>query len=66
MTEFHNSLMAANGDSTRVINEINIQSYASPDGAYDFNERLAQNREDNTKGYVSGRLKKTKSPSSAN
>lgn len=60
MTEFHNSLMAANGDSTRVINEINIQSYASPDGAYDFNERLAQNREDNTKGYVSGRLKKDK------
>ena len=49
-----------NYSSTRVINEINIQSYASPDGAYDFNERLAQSREDNTKGYVSGRLKKDK------
>jgi len=53
-------LRAAAGDSTRVIEEINISSYASPDGGIDLNTRLAENREKNTKGYMTDQLKKDK------
>lgn len=42
----------------REIEEINISSYASPEGAYDFNQRLAENREKNTTAYLEGQLKK--------
>ena len=38
----------------REIEEINISSYASPEGAYDFNQRLAENREKNTTNYMEG------------
>ena len=44
----------------REIEEINISSYASPEGAYDFNQRLAENREKNTTNYMEGQLKKDK------
>jgi len=44
----------------REIEEINISSYASPEGAYDFNQRLAENREKNTTSYLEGQLKKDK------
>ena len=54
----HRDLRAASGDSTRVIEEINIQSYASPEGGIDLNTRLAQNRETNTTDYVNKQLKK--------
>jgi hypothetical protein len=60
MTELQKELVAANGDTSRVIKEINIKSYASPDGSYDFNNKLAGNRETNTKSYVQGQLKKDK------
>ncbi len=53
-------LRAAAGDTTRVIEEINISSYASPDGNMEINTRLAQNRETNTKGYLENQLKKDK------
>lgn len=53
-------LRAAAGDTTRVIEEINISSYASPDGNVDINTRLAQQREANTKGYLENQLKKDK------
>lgn len=56
----HRDLRAAAGDSTRVIEEINISSYASPEGSIDLNTRLAQSRETNTKGYLEGQLKKDK------
>lgn len=51
--------MAANADSLE-IKEINISSYASPEGALDFNERLAADREKNTKKYLENQLKKDK------
>ena len=41
-----------------MIEEINIQSYASPEGGIDLNTRLAQNRETNTTDYVNKQLKK--------
>lgn len=53
-------LRATRGDSTRVIEEINIQSYASPDGALDLNTRLAQQRENATKATLNSQLKKDK------
>jgi hypothetical protein len=60
MSELQKELVAANGDTARVIQEINIKSYASPDGSYDFNNKLAGEREANTKTYVKGQLKKDK------
>ena len=53
-------IRAAAGDDRRQIEEINISSYASPDGALDFNTKLAENREANTKKYMEGQLKKDK------
>jgi len=60
MNELRNEIKAAHGDTARVIRELNISSYASPEGAYDFNSRLAENREQNTKQYLQGQLKKDK------
>lgn len=60
MTELQKELVAANGDTARVIQEINIKSYASPDGSYDFNNKLAGDREANTKTYLQSQLKKDK------
>lgn len=53
-------LVLASKDTARVIEEINIQSYASPEGALDFNTKLAQNRESNTQNYLQNQLKKDK------
>lgn len=39
------------------MNGIEISSYASPEGALDFNTKLAQNRGTNTKDYVNTQLK---------
>ncbi len=60
MVSFNEQLRNAAGDTTRVIEELNISSYASPEGALDFNERLAANREKNTTSYLQGQLKKDK------
>ncbi len=60
MTEFKKELANANSDTARVIKEINISSYASPEGALDFNTRLAEQREKNTGTYLAGQLKKDK------
>ena len=40
--------------------DIEISSYASPDGGYSLNEKLAERREENTKSYLSRELKKNK------
>ena len=58
MVELQKALVEANGQSNRQIEEINIQSYASPDGPYDFNQQLAKHREDNTVSYINSQLKK--------
>lgn len=55
---FSQNLKDANADAKQVIEEINISSYASPEGALDFNTQLAQNRETNTKDYLTRQLKK--------
>ena len=60
MTDLNAQIRNAAGDSTRRIEEINISSYASPEGTLDFNTRLAENREKSTTAYVKGNLKKDK------
>lgn len=52
MNELRREILAAANDSTRSITELNIQSYASPEGALDLNTRLAQQREANTSDYL--------------
>lgn len=58
MTELRKEILEAAGDSTRRIEELNIQSYASPEGAIDFNTRLAEQREVNTTDYLRNQLAK--------
>lgn len=60
MTELQKEMIAANGVDNRVIQEINISSYASPDGTMEFNTQLAADREKNTKKYLDNQLKKDK------
>lgn len=60
MTELKNVLVDANADASRQIKEINVSSYASPDGSLDFNTKLAEKREANTTEYIGNQLKKDK------
>jgi len=43
-----------------VLNNIEVSAYASPDGRYELNERLANRRESVSTNYVNKQLKKTK------
>ncbi len=60
MAELRKEIVNANAAANREIKELNIQSYASPDGSYDFNEKLAEKREANTNDYLTKQLKKDK------
>ena len=57
---FNKDLQEAHADTSRVIKELNISSYASPDGSLAFNTQLAERREDNTTAYLEKQLKKDK------
>ncbi len=58
--DLNKRLMEANQAPNQEIAAININSYASPEGSYDFNEKLAQKREKNTTSLVENQLKKDK------
>lgn len=60
MVVFREKLKAANDDSKIVVKEVNVQSYASPEGSVEFNARLAEKREENTKDYLNNQFKKDK------
>jgi len=60
LKNLNKTISDASADPFREIQELNIQSYASPDGALDFNTRLAENREKNTQAYLEKQLKKDK------
>lgn len=60
MKELNKEILRTKEDSTRVIDELNIKSYASPEGGIDINTRLAENREKNTTKYLENKLKKDK------
>lgn len=51
-------ILSANAAEDRQIEEINISSYASPEGAVDLNTRLAENREKATTDYLRKQLAK--------
>lgn len=55
--EWNEKVAAASAAENREIKELNIESYASPDGPYDFNAKLAEQRENNTKGYLEKQIK---------
>ncbi|MDE6121472.1 MAG: hypothetical protein K2F63_06750, partial [Muribaculaceae bacterium] len=60
MQELQREMIEANSADNRVLQEINISSYASPDGGVKLNTTLAENREKNTKAYLNKQLKKDK------
>ena len=60
MKALNQNMIDANKDANREITEINIQSYASPDGSLEFNTALAQKRENNTTDYMVKQLKNEK------
>ncbi len=60
MVELRKEIINAAGADNKVIEELNIKSYASPDGGMAINERLAENREKNTTSYLKDQLKKDK------
>ncbi len=60
MDELRKEILSTASDTSRVLAELNVQSYASPDGSLSFNERLAQDRETNTLNYLNKQLKKDK------
>ena len=43
---------------TRALQNIEVSAYASPDGKYDFNEKLAEKRQNVSSDYLKGELKK--------
>lgn len=57
VTGLHERISEANADERQEIEEINIQSYASPDGKYEYNQKLAEKRENATKSYMDQQLK---------
>lgn len=58
MLSLSEQLRNAANDPSRKIEEINVSSYASPEGSLDLNTRLAESREKNTTAYLDKKLKK--------
>jgi len=57
--ELGNILKEINDNAeTRVLQNIEISAYASPDGKYDFNEKLAEKRQNVSSDYMKEELKK--------
>ncbi len=45
---------------SRILNSIQVNAYASPDGSYSFNEKLAEKRQNVSAEYLKGELDKIK------
>ena len=58
--DFVNMLKQINADQERLnIQNVEIQAYASPEGGYDFNNKLSEKRQNVTQDYVKDQLKAT-------
>lgn len=58
--DFVNMLKQINADQERLnIQNVEIQAYASPEGGYDFNNKLSEKRQNATQDYVKSQLKAT-------
>ena len=56
--DFVEMLKKINADKERLnIQNVEIQAYASPEGGYDFNNKLSEKRQNVTEGYVNDQLK---------
>lgn len=60
LAALHTKIAEANEDENLEIEEVNISSYASPEGGVDFNTKLAEKRELNTSKYLKDKFKKDK------
>lgn len=60
MEELWKEIESTKTNKNLELKEINIESYASPEGAYDFNYKLAGQREKNTDSYVRKHLQQQK------
>lgn len=60
MGRLSEKMIATQGDSTLQLAEVNISSYASPEGSLDFNTKLAEKREQTTQAFLKDRMKKDK------
>lgn len=58
--DFKKQIAEVDAAENKKINNIEISSYASPDGGVSLNSRLAEGREANTEKYMKGELKKSK------
>ena len=58
--DLNKKLMEANAAPDQEIANITVNSYASPEGSYEFNEQLAEKREKNTTNLMENQLKKDK------
>lgn len=58
--DFNQEVKDVNAAANKRIENISISAYASPDGGYDLNQGLAENRQDNTARVVSQGLKRSK------
>lgn len=58
--DLNKRLIEASKASNQEIAALTVNSYASPEGSYEFNEQLAQKREKNTTAYLENQLKKDK------
>lgn len=58
--DLNQQLKEAAAAPDREIAGLEVNSFASPEGSYQFNEQLAEKREKNTTGLLEGQLKKDK------
>ncbi len=52
VTDLNQAIVNVNDDPNLRMNNLEISAYASPDGKFDFNEKLAQQRKSNTEKYM--------------
>lgn len=60
LAALHSKIAEANEDENLELEEVNISSYASPEGGLDFNTKLAEKREASTTKYLKSKFKKDK------
>lgn len=57
---FNDYLKKADTDERIDLKGVNLSAYASPDGPYDLNQKLAENRQNSANKYLSSEMKKQK------
>lgn len=60
MNSLNEKIRSTQGNDRLVLNEINIQSYASPEGTVEYNTELAEKREKSTQAYLDNQFAKDK------